>query len=189
MILKSNTCSISSKQMKSETKSDKYLQPIEGNKHVHFSFTKGLEVNFFDENNTITYKMSLYTGNEKVLINNQIVSKKRTFRKHSKHIFQFNGNEYVIEFRWDSLVKYTWTCSLLRNGTLIKEYECENIQNEQPFYKRHPEVIYGGLTGFALALGFISLYTVLAILTIGTVLSVWYIRQFLLVRESQHVLN
>ncbi|TVR34078.1 MAG: hypothetical protein EA390_03420 [Balneolaceae bacterium] len=175
--------------MKTETKIDKNYHSIKESKQIYFSFIKGLKINFYDESNKITFEGSIYTGSEKVLINNQIVSKKRTFRRKTKHNFQFNQNEYVIKFKINSIIKFTWTCSIFKNGELIKEFECKNAQNEQRFHKKHSEAIYGGLTGFAFALGYISLYTVIVIVIIGTIFSLWYMKQFLLVNETFKVSN
>lgn len=78
----------------------------------------------------------------------------------------------------------TWTCLLFKNGTLIKEFECKNVQSEQSFHKKHPEAIFGGLTGFIFALSYISLNILLVIVVFGTTFSLLYTRQFLLIRES-----
>lgn len=170
--------------MKAEKDEDKNYHSIKENKHVHFSFANGLEINFHDESSIITLWVSLYTGKEIVLINNQTVSKKRSFRRKTEHHFEFNGNEYVIELTLKSFLKLAWTCSLFRNGVLLKEYECKDTQSEQPFHKKHPEFIYGGVTGVAFALGYISLYGILVIVIIGVIFSLWYMKRFLLVREN-----
>lgn len=170
--------------MKIKTQDDENYHPLEENKNVYLSGFKGLEITFHDGVNKIMFKGSLYTGKEEVLINNQIVSKKRTFRKATKHHFQFNGNEYIIEYIINNLFKLTWTCSLFRNGALIKEVDCRNIQSEQRFLKKHPEFVFGGLIGVALALGYIPLYMVLVIVLVGSISSLWYTKRFFLVRES-----
>ncbi len=168
--------------MNTVTQTKNNYHSIHENKQVNFSFTKGLKITFHDEGNTIKFEGSVYTGSEKVLINGQIVSKKRNFKTKAEHHFQFDGNEYVLKFAINSIIKYSWTCSLFKNGDLIKEFECKNIQDEQPFHKKHPEFIFGGIAGLIFALGYISLNMVLAIVIIGTIFSLQYMRQFLLVR-------
>lgn len=175
--------------MKTEAQTDNNYHSIHDNKQINFSFIKGLKITFHDEGNTINFEGSVYTGSEKVLMNDQVVSKKRNFRSKTEHHFQFDGNEYVLKFAINSIFKYSWTCSLFKNGELIKEFECKNVQDEQPFHKKYPEAIYGGLTGFIFALGYISLNMVLVIVIVGTILSLQYMRQFLLVRESLSISN
>lgn len=170
--------------MTEELNNGKNIRPITENEQISFSFFGGLKIKFQEGGHTITFCISLYTGREEVRIDDQIVSKKRSFRSKTKHHVQFKGNEYVIEFTINSLIKATWTCLLFKNGVLVKEFECMNVQSEQPFYKKHPEAIYGGITGAAFGLGYISFYAVLAALVVGTVWSVWYMLRFLHVHES-----
>lgn len=170
--------------MKIKSQEDKSFRPLEENKDVSFSLSRGLEFKFDDEDNSITFKASSLTGIEKVLINNQICSKKRTFGRHTKHQFQFNGNEYVLELTLKSIFKYTWTCKLSKNGELLKKIECINTQNKQSFIKKQPELIFGGAIGLVFALGYISLTAVLIMLIVGTIFSVSYMKRFLFVRES-----
>jgi hypothetical protein len=170
--------------MGKEIQVDKNYRSIHENEKISFSFIKGFKISFHDESSTITFESSIYTGSEKVLINNQIVSKKRNFRRKTEHHFQYNENEYAIKFSINGYITYSWTCSLFKNGALIKEFECKNVQNEQSFYKKHPETIFGAITGAAFALGYISLNTLLLIVVFGTIFSLLYMRQFLLVRES-----
>ena len=163
--------------MKEISDHDNNFQPSEKSKNAHFSLPGGLKVKFHDESNAILFWVSSFTGNEKVLVNNEIVSKKRTFGRYTKHRFQFNGNDYVIEFNIKSLAKYTWSCTLFRNGTLLKKFELKDTHSDKSFFIKYWEFILGGFVGAAYAFGYIPLYSVfvfLLIVILGSLFSFWY---------------
>lgn len=173
--------------MKEISDHDNNFQSSEKSKNAHFSLTGGLKLKFHDESNTILFWVSSFTGNEKVLVNNEIVSKKRTFGRYTKHCFQYNGDDYVIEFNIKSLAKYTWSCSLIRNGTLVKKFELMDTHSDKSFFMRYWEFILGGFLGAAYALDYISLYVFFVLLLtalLGFLLSLWYTQWNFEISES-----
>jgi len=173
--------------MKDVTEHNQYFQSSEKSKNAHFSLPEGLKVKFQDESNAIQFWVSSFTGSEKVLVNNEIVSKKRTFGRSTKHSFQFNGNDYIIEFNIKSLTKYTWSCSLFRNDKLLKKFELKDSQSDKSFFTKYWEFIIGGFVGAAYALGYISLYAVfifLLIVLLGSLFSFWYTQRDFQIDES-----
>ena len=171
--------------MKGISKSGNNFQPTEKNKHAHFSLPGGLRVNFRDESDEIMFWASPFTGNEKVLVNNEIVSQKRTFRLSTKHSFQFNGNDYAIEFSIKSLIKYTWSCSLFKNGVLIKNIEIKDDRSDKSFLLKNWEFILGGFVGAAYAFGYLSLYAVFVFLGVGILFSFWHTQWFFDIRDTK----
>lgn len=170
--------------MRTETLANSKFQPIEISEAANYSITKGLELKFRVNHDIITFRGSLFTGREAVLINNQPVSRKWSFKRQTKHKFQHNGEDYELYFKVTSLLKYTWVCSLHKNDTLLNEIECKSILSEQSFLVKHSDGIAGGIVGVTFALGYISLTAVFSIGMIWTLFSIWNSSRFLHIKET-----
>ena len=59
------------------------------------------------------------TGQEKIFVDGQLVSKKRSFRMTSKHQFYWEKDTYEIVFRISQILKGKMECSLAKDGVLI----------------------------------------------------------------------
>lgn len=171
--------------MKEKTKSGNYYQPAVKSKDAQFSLPSGLKVNFQDEGHEIIFWVSPLTGNEKVFVDKKNVSQKRTFRRSTKHSFELNENDYEIEFSLTSLIKYTWSCSLYRNGELIKSFEIKDNRSGKSFLLKNWEFILGGFIGVMFAFGYISLYVALGFLAIGILFSFWQTQWFFDISETK----
>lgn len=62
---------------------------------------------------------SAKSGSENVALDGQIVSEKRSFSRRSVHTFEFEGNEYEIEFHTVSLLTGELHCTLIKNGVHV----------------------------------------------------------------------
>ncbi len=173
--------------MKQELSNGKLVQPLKENKNIRFSLSRGLKFDFRDGDTVISFWLSILTGKEKVLIGDEVVSEKRTFWKSSTHSFQYMGNNYVIEFNAKSHFKYSCTCTLTKNGALIRESQLIDTQNGKPFYKKDPEIILGASIGFAFATGWISLPAAAVLFVLAFPFMLWYSTRFIHTQETSLV--
>lgn len=62
------------------------------------------------------------TGMERVYVDENLVSERRTVSKDSVHSFSVGGEDYAIAFKTTSILKGDLQCRLFKNGTVIKAY-------------------------------------------------------------------
>ncbi len=84
-----------------------------------------------------------------------------------------------------NLLKGGWTCSLTKNDTLIGEIECKNIQSDQHFIKRHPELFGWIILGAAFGAELISLTALIVLLAAGITVSTWNMRRWMRFRKRE----
>lgn len=83
-----------------------------------FSLLKGFWFIFQDGDRSIAAHGSA-TGQEKIFVNGQLISKKRSLRMTSKHQFSWEGNTYELVFRISQILNWKMECSLAKDGVLI----------------------------------------------------------------------
>jgi hypothetical protein len=111
------------------------------------SLLKGYWFIFKDGDQLIAANGSALTGQERIFVNGQLVSKKRTLNLTSIHSFSWEENVYDVKFYMPRLLAGKLDCSLTKNGVLI---EC--LKTSYKFKSRIPKIIsaavVGGLLGF-----------------------------------------
>ncbi|MCF6345208.1 MAG: hypothetical protein L3J00_01920 [Thiomicrorhabdus sp.] len=104
----------------------------------------------FHENDIkITVKSSVISGLESVYVNDKLMSKKRTFKRNSRHIFHISGIEYQVLFKTE-ILKGQIKCTFFKNGQMIKSYTA------LPKGNNYVKFAWYGLIGFAV--GILSSY-------------------------------
>jgi len=114
---------------------------------------------FHDGDITITAGGSSVSGKEYIYINQKLVTEKRSIKKKSEHIIEFNGNKYTIIFHMKKIMTGDLKCSLLKNDTLLKAYQAS--YNSKFIYTKFGMYTVGGL--------------VLGIFTSYFNISIWYL--------------
>ena len=101
-----------------------------------FGFLKGITFTFNHETHVIESWFSVFSGLEKVKVNNEIVAKHRNYSTNSEHFFEIDRISYNTSLEMKSLLKGPFVCSLFENGTLIKQNKLifQNENYKKPWY-------------------------------------------------------
>jgi len=87
------------------------------------SLTKGLWFVHNDGLNTIKIFGST-TGKEKVYLNEELVSERRSLKLKSEHHFQDKEkNEYEVKFNTINLIKGEMDCLIIKNNEVVKSFK------------------------------------------------------------------
>ncbi len=82
---------------------------------------RGVWFVFQDGSDVIRAWSSGLTGMERVYVNDELVSQKRSAGLKSEHEFSINGDQFKISFNVISVLKGELLCSLGKNNTMIKK--------------------------------------------------------------------
>ena len=86
------------------------------------SLFKGLTFSFRDEDQTIVFHASNFTGQEQVMVNGTVVSEARGFSRHTQHVFDVKGQSFRIALQSTDLMKGHLECCLFKNDHLTQRY-------------------------------------------------------------------
>lgn len=83
-----------------------------------------------DEDNVIQLWSSTLTGNEKIYLNNNLVSEKRSYKKNSHHSFKDSDqNEYRVQYRTIHRRHGPIECVVFKNDVEIRKFKIQYIRN------------------------------------------------------------
>ena len=85
--------------------------------------------------NEIIGEIHLITGRERVYVNGEPLFSKFNLRRKGVHNLHFDGEDYQLVFMADSLMKPLRSCTLEKEGVVLKKYTSES----------KPKLIYMGL--------------------------------------------
>ncbi len=117
------------------------------------SIKKGNWFIYYDGINVIQVWGSNLNGKEKVFLNNQLVSEKRSVKMQSSHDFtDKNGNHYEVIIEVQSLLQGSIRCILKRDNHILRTFKTEFIKGKIFTFKRFSlvvvaSVIFGVLQG------------------------------------------
>ena len=86
------------------------------------SLFHGYHIPFEDNESSIDYWFSAWSGKEKVFVDGNLVSSKRNYSKKSKHTFSIGSDRYSLDMNVTQLLTGTTTCSLEKNGNRLKQF-------------------------------------------------------------------
>lgn len=101
------------------------VQPQEGT-HPRFTFDV--------DGNEIVGEFSLATGRERIYLNGELLFSKINFRRRGEHTLHINGEDYQVVIMADSLVKPIRTCTLEKDGMVLKKYRSVSKPKQVYFY-------------------------------------------------------
>ena len=93
--------------------------PIEHTPVMSSPFT-GIHFFFIDGDREIKLWGSKFTGKERISVNAQIISEKRTYGFKSVHTFNIESDIYEIELAVMNPLTENMSCTLIKNGTHFK---------------------------------------------------------------------
>ena len=94
--------------------------------HSGGGIIKGVWFIFQEEGHTIKVWVSSFSGKEKVYLNNELVSDKRSVGLKSEHDFMIDGVNYSVHFEVKNLIKGKLLCSLVKNKIIIKKLQSKS---------------------------------------------------------------
>jgi hypothetical protein len=101
------------------------------------SIRKGNWFVFQDGTNAIQIWGSNLNGQEKVFLNNVLVSQQRSLKKKSKHDFKdSDGVHYEVRFDVPNLLKGAIECQIKREGMLIKTFNVTYVKGKNVTWQR-----------------------------------------------------
>jgi hypothetical protein len=83
------------------------------------SLLKGYWFIFKDGDRSIAAHGSTLTGQERIFVNGQLVSKQRSLRMTNTHHFNWEESAYDVTFRMPGLLSGKLDCSLAKDGVLV----------------------------------------------------------------------
>ncbi len=95
---------------------------------VKISFLNGYWFVFNENDIKITVRASVLLGNESIYVNDKLVSKKRSLKKMSRHVFDIGNMEYQVSFEAE-IMKGRITCALFKNEEMVNKYEIKSKGN------------------------------------------------------------
>jgi len=104
-----------------------------------------------DGDNEIMAHCSALSGMEEIYYNDDIISKKRSLRITSPHIFKIKEHHYTVVFKVKDIWRGRVVCTVEKDGKLIS-------REEKSFYKGN-NLKFFGILFFLLALGIIVGYS------------------------------
>lgn len=94
----------------------------------------GIEFEFHIGDNLIVAQGSLGSGNERIYINNDLASEKKTFSRYSSHEINVDGKDYRVIFSVRNPFSNKIECELLSDSHSIKKMRCEVKPKKSIFY-------------------------------------------------------
>ncbi|WP_462146807.1 hypothetical protein [Pseudoalteromonas gelatinilytica] len=76
---------------------------------------------FQDGDNQIACFGHIMSGKEKIYVNDELVSEKRSFGFKSNHDFNYQGNAYAVKFEMQNILTGKVECSFYKAGKLVKQ--------------------------------------------------------------------
>lgn len=111
------------------------------------SLLKGYWLIFQDNDRVIAAHASTLTGQEKVFVNSQLVSKKMSLGMTSKHQFTWEESTYEVVFRISQILTGKMEFSLVKNGSLIGCFKT-SFKSKATIIKIFGCAICGAVFGF-----------------------------------------
>ncbi len=138
------------------------------NEKVEMSLTKGMLFKFQIESDEITLNCSPVSGKEVVKFNGEIVSEEQNHKTKSKHSFNINGNDYLIQLEVTSLLKGSSECTLIKNSKIISTYKIKYEKYKGSFIaKNYPMLIFGIILGVIYPYKIVPMQWMIIIFIIG----------------------
>ncbi|MEC8225559.1 MAG: hypothetical protein VX010_05350, partial [Pseudomonadota bacterium] len=81
----------------------------------------GYKFYFQDGDNQIACFGHIMSGKEKIYVNDELVSEKRSFGFKSHHDFNYQGNAYAVDFAMQNILTGKLECSFYKTGKLVKQ--------------------------------------------------------------------
>lgn len=142
---------------------------------VEISLHKGGNFIYILNGTRIRFWISLYSGIEKLFVDEKLVSKKWSFRKNSDHHFTLKNIDYKVRIYTLHRAKYHFKTFLMKGDEVIIEQEVRENTPEVGFIRKYPEYIMGILIGVAYGANLISLQMTILIAILGLYLFLYWI--------------
>lgn len=104
------------------------LETVQPHAGTHPRFT------FDVDGNEIVGEFSLATGRERIYLNGELLFSRINFRRRGEHTLHINGEDYQVVIMADSLVKPIRTCTLEKDGVVLKKYRSVSKPKQVYFY-------------------------------------------------------
>jgi hypothetical protein len=127
------------------------------------SFRKGFNYSFTEGEHTIHLNCSAVNGKEQLYIDDELVSKKWSFRRKSIHQFSIGDDLYEVELNVVNMLTGETHCTLIKNDvhvkTLKKALKKSRQLNKDNFWWYIPSFfVVGAVSGFLAVKVFIILF-------------------------------
>lgn len=122
-----------------------------------YSFLKGYSFTFDDDGREIKAWFSVFSGKEKVFVDGNLISSKRTFSRDSSHKFSIGNDNYSTHMDAVSHFRGPLLCTLCKNGKEMKRQKLflptlkNNMRKRSLFYLLFYSVLF---IAFAVAKAF-----------------------------------
>jgi len=83
-------------------------------------FSKGYNYSFEENGHVIHLHCSAVNGREKLYIDNELASKKWSFRRKSLHTFSMGKDAYEVELHVVDILRGETHCTLIKNGVHVQ---------------------------------------------------------------------
>jgi hypothetical protein len=117
----------------------------------------GYYIPFKDNDLSIVFWFSVWSGREKVLCNGNLVAAKWNYSKTSSHTVSVDSNTYTITFETMSFFKGILICTFLKNGKPSKKFKLTTFKVNRKNAKKNLAkliVAYAGVIGLAVLSGY-----------------------------------
>jgi len=112
-------------------------------------FSKGYHYRFTESGHTIRLHCSAVNGREKLYLDDELFSKKWSFRRKSLHTFSIEEDCYEVELNVVDLLSGETHCSLIKNGvhvqTLKQALTKSRQLNKDKLWWSIPALFIGGV--------------------------------------------
>ena len=131
-----------------------------GNKSMQLSIVHGISVNTAIDGLAIDVWGSAWTGMEKVWLNGELVSEKRSLRFKTIHCFSVGADEYEVELDATKFYKSEVIVSIVKNGAHAKTVRYNAFRREDGSFDRPKLFMQLGI-GFLVGFSGMMLFDVL----------------------------
>jgi len=117
------------------------------------SFSKGYDYSFEEAGHTIRLHCSAINGKEHLYIDNELVSKKWSFRRKSIHEFTIGEDHYEVELHVVDMLIGETHCTLIKNDVHVKTLkkalkQSRQLSKDKLWWYIPSCFLIGGISGF-----------------------------------------
>ncbi|MBW4622178.1 MAG: hypothetical protein KME17_22845 [Cyanosarcina radialis HA8281-LM2] len=120
-------------------------------KSSQVSLSKGFWFIFRDGEREIAAHGSTITGRERIFVNGELISEKRSLSKRSEHQFTVNENIYKVIFVVPQILQGKMECSLIKDGKCIRAFKTSPKNSKFRTLDFIILGLIGGVSGFLIS--------------------------------------